>query len=220
MNGAGIVMVLVPGGEADIGSERLADARPVHTVRIEPFYLGKFEITQAEWVALMGDNPSAHQQSGRLPVELVSWEDAQAFLANLNERVPGGGFRLPTEAEWEFAARAGVPPSGAELARVAWFEAPDSDFAPKVAGSGQPNKLGLFDMQGNVWEWCSSLAAPYPYNAWDGRESLTAAGLRVLRGGGYADQADLLDPALRHGERPNRRLRWNGLRIARSAPAP
>lgn len=219
--GLGIAMVLVAGGDLDIGSERIAGATPVHTVHVEPFYLGKFEVTQAEWKALMGGNPSAHQgkdfpDADRMPVERISWEDAQALLGKLNQRVFPGGFRLPTEAEWEFAARAGEPPSGDALARVAWF-APQA-LAPHPAGTKQPNKLGLFDMQGNVWEWCSSLYAPYPYDASDGRESLSAAGLRVLRGGGFADTAGLLDPGMRHGERPQRRLRWNGLRLARSVP--
>jgi formylglycine-generating enzyme required for sulfatase activity len=222
--GLGIALVLVPGGEMDIGSDRFAGARPVHTVRVEPFYLGKFEVTQAEWKALMGSNPSAHQgkdvaNPDRMPVEQVSWEDAQTFVRKLNERVAGGGFRLPTEAEWEFAARVGKSSSAEELASVAWFNAPEQSSAPLPVGSKQPNKLGLFDMQGNVWEWCSSVYLPYPYDATDGRESPTAPGLRVLRGGGFADTADLLDPAMRHGERPQQRFPWNGIRIARSAPA-
>ncbi|MCP5116232.1 MAG: SUMF1/EgtB/PvdO family nonheme iron enzyme, partial [bacterium] len=85
-------------------------------------------------------------------------------------------------------------------------------------GTKEPDRLGLFDMRGNVWEWCSSLSQPYPYDATDGRESPHATGQRALRGGGYADPADLLDPRMRHAERPNRRLRWNGLRLARSVP--
>jgi formylglycine-generating enzyme required for sulfatase activity len=219
----GIAMMLVPGGEADIGSDKFPGAKPIHTVRVKAFYLGKYEVTQAEWTGLMGSNPSAHQykHSERVPVNMVSWEDAQAFVKKLNEKVPGGGFRLPTEAEWEFAARDGdpVPTYPAELARLAWFDAPWKDFAPIAVGSKQPDKLGLFDMEGNVWEWCSSLYKPYPYDATDGRESLTEPGLRVLRGGGFADTADLLDPGFRHGERPGMRLPWNGLRIARTVPA-
>jgi formylglycine-generating enzyme required for sulfatase activity len=220
----GIALVLVPGGAMDIGSDRLAGARPVHTVRVDPFYLGKFEVTQGEWKALMGSNPSAHQDKDfanpdRMPVEQVSWEDAQSFVRKLNERVAGGGFRLPTEAEWEFAARDGESFSAEGLERVAWFNAPAQAFAPLPVGSKQPNKLGLFDMQGNVWEWCSSIYLPYPYDASDGRESPTAPGLRVLRGGGFADTADFLDPGFRHGGRPQQRLPWNGMRIARSVPA-
>jgi formylglycine-generating enzyme required for sulfatase activity len=218
----GIRMVLIPGGDADIGSERFAGAKPVHTVHVEAFYLGKYEVTRAEWKALMGTDPSAQTSSAdadRLPVDHVSWEDAQAFVSKLNQRVAGGGFRLPTEAEWEYAARAGGPADASTLERVAWFNAPAQASAPRPVGSLQPDKLGLFDMQGNVWEWCSSLYMPYPYDSADGRESLSAAGLRVLRGGGFADTADLLDPAARHAERPQRRLRSNGLRIARSVPA-
>ena len=162
----------------------------------------------------------------RMPVNQVSWEDAQSFVRKLNERVAGGGFRLPTEAEWEFAARAGEPvirlgpcARGVVQPVPGSVYGPDKGSAPLPVGSKQPNRLGLFDMQGNVWEWCSSLYLPYPYDASDGRESPTAPGLRVLRGGAFADTADYLDPAFRHGERPQRRLPWNGLRIARNVPA-
>ncbi|MCC6858686.1 MAG: SUMF1/EgtB/PvdO family nonheme iron enzyme [Bryobacterales bacterium] len=225
----GMAMLLAPGGEFDIGDERWENTRPVHTVRVEPFYLGKFEVTQAEWKRVMGQNPSA-QPGDALPVERVSWQDCQAFLAKLNEQVPGGGFRLPTEAEWEYACRAGrAPVEGEALARVAWYrgnsmvaEKAGGEFqqteawAPRAVGTREANPWGFHDMQGNVWEWCSSLFRPYVYKAEDGRESPGAAGMRVMRGGGYADAADSLHPAFRHAERPDRRLRWNGLRVARS----
>jgi formylglycine-generating enzyme required for sulfatase activity len=144
-------------------------------------------------------------------VEQVSWVDAQAFIRKLNEKVPGGGFRLPTEAEWEFAARTGGAVPGPTV---------PGQSSPHPVGKGQPDKLGLYDMLGNVWEWCSSLERPYPFGAADGRESATAPGLRILRGGGFADPQDLLDPAFRHAERPDRRLHYNGLRLARDVPEP
>ncbi|MFN0170714.1 MAG: SUMF1/EgtB/PvdO family nonheme iron enzyme [Bryobacteraceae bacterium] len=210
--GLGISMVLVPGGESEMGSDRPGSALPVHTVPVEPFYLGEYELTQAEWTNLMGSNPSAHQgtsfpDAARMPVESVSWEDCRALLARLNQRVAGAGFRLPSEAEWEFAARAtgGTP-------------APADSNAPLPVGRGAPNRLGLFDLRGNVWEWTSSLSAAYPYVATDGREDPSGHGMRILRGGGFPDSAEWLDPSTRHPERANRRLRWNGMRLARSVP--
>lgn len=214
VSGLGISMLLVPGGEFEMGSDRFSGAKPVHTASVEPFYLARYELTQAEWHALMG---GAAPKDGRIPVTQVSWDDAQTFLRRLNERVPGGGFRLPTEAEWEFAARAGAEVDAA-LEGVAWFGDSGRDAAPQPVGTKRPNKLGVYDMQGNVWEWCSSVMKPYPYDAGDGREAPDASGLRVLRGGGFIDTPDLLDPALRHSARPARRLRWNGIRLARSAP--
>ncbi len=219
-------MVLVPGGDFEMGSDHLAGSKPVHTVRVRPFYLAIHEVTQGQWQQLMGANPSAHATSGRLPVEQVSWEDAQAFLSKLNERVPGGGFRLPAEAEWERAAQGMEPAS-----ETAWFREnalvagraagpflPVEAYAPHPVGSKQPNSLGLYDLLGNVWEWCSSLNRAYPYDASDGREAPGGADVRILRGGSYADSREMLNPALRHSERPGRRQRWNGLRVARSAP--
>ena len=188
--GLGIDMLLVPGGESDIGSERFPKARPIHTVRVESFYLGRTEVTQAQWKSLMGANPSARQgakfpDADRMPVEQVSWDDAQAFLGKLNERIPGGGFRLPTEAEWEYAARAA-------------------------------DRLGLLNMLRDVWEWCSSLDRPYPYNAADGREETSGTAMRILRGGNMDEPAVWVDAGMRHAERPMRRLRSNGLRVARA----
>jgi formylglycine-generating enzyme required for sulfatase activity len=209
----GIPMALVPGGEFEMGSERFAATKPVHTVRVEPYYLGQYELTQAEWKSLMGSNPSAppaagQTQSDRMPVDQISWEDCQSLLKKLNDAVPGSGFRLPTEAEWEYAARAG----GGTAEGAAQQE-------PGQTGNQEPNTLGLVGLMGGVWEWSSSLYRPYPYVASDGREEPDAPGLRVLRGGGYAEWKDWLDPAARHSERPNRRLRGNGMRLARSVPS-
>lgn len=226
VGGLGIRMLAVAGGAFDMGDERLDSSRPVHMVRIEPFYLGLTEVTQGQWETIMGANPSFHRNASgaaRLPVENVSWRDCQEFLARLNRRVPGGGFRLPTEAEWEFAARGAQKET---LAAMAWYRdnsqlkpgnrSDFSDLAPRAAATRAPNSRGFFDMQGNVWEWCSTLFRPFLYNPADGREDARADGLRILKGGSYADSAYALDPALRHSERPDRRFRWNGLRLART----
>lgn len=227
----GLEMILVPRGFADLGSDELPDSKPMHSVRIEAFYLGAREVTQAVWTQVMGSNPSARPGEDS-PVENVSFRDAQEFMAKLNARIPGGGFRLPTEAEWEYAARAdGEGLSDSDLAGAAWFredsqvQAPGEDgfrriehFGAHPTGAKAPNAWGFYDLLGNVWEWTSSLFQPYPYDAADGRESPDDGGQRVLRGGGFADPAFLLDPALRHAERPERRYRWNGLRLARTVP--
>lgn len=212
VKGLQIPMRLVPGGEFDLGSDHLASTKPMHQARLEPFYLARHELTRDEWRAILGSHSSAHQgtnspHTGRWPVEQVSWEDAQALARTLNDRVAGGGFRLPTEAEWEYAARAGGESD--EAFGLA---------APRPVEQGKPNRLGLFDLAGNVREWCSSRFAPYPYSASDGRESAAVSGLRVLRGGAFIEPAAWYDPAARHGERPNRRLISNGLRLARSIP--
>jgi formylglycine-generating enzyme required for sulfatase activity len=237
VTGTDIDMVLIPAGDFDMGSDLWKASTPVSTVSVEAFYLAKSEVTQGQWKALMGANPSlfaGRPDSDRLPVEQVSWNDCQIFIGKLNARVPGGGFRLPTEAEWEYAARAGSadPLSHDQLLHAGWFRensvsgsnankeyVPLEAYAPQPVGTSQPNRWGLYDMLGNVWEWTSSLSRPYPYDAADGRESATASGLRVLRGGSFVDSAEYLDPALRHAERSDSRYRWNGFRLARGVPA-
>lgn len=180
-----IDLILVPGGEFDMGSESLAASRPVHTRSVKPFYLARQEVTVGQWNTIMAGQPLSGDAAE--PARKVSWLDAQAFLRKLNETVPGGGFRLPTEEEWERAARA-----------------------------NETGGLGLAGMQKGVWEWCSSLAAAYPYDPADGRERPDAPGHRILRGGDFGGLP--LDVALRHTERPDRKLKSNGLRLARSLP--
>lgn len=203
--GVGIRLVLIPGGELTLGSDDLLKSRPAHTVGVKPFYLAVNEVTESQWRSVTGMEPADAASAG-LPAARISWHDAQAFLEKLNAKVPGGGFRLPSEAEWEFAARAGGGAGGA-------FEM----SGPRPVGKGRPNRFGIYDLLGNVWEWCSTLDRPYPYQPGDGRESLSAPGLRILRGGGYFDVPEWIGPALRHSERPGRRLPWVGFRIARDA---
>jgi formylglycine-generating enzyme required for sulfatase activity len=220
--GLGMEMVLVPGGEWDMGAEEWRASRPVHSVYSEPYYLGKYEVTQGEWEALGMENPSP-VKGKQLPVYGISWEEARAWVAKLNART-GGAFRLPTEAEWERGAR---ETGGGELRERAWYRENSAvgaaaggfreagAYAPRAVGQKRANGLGLFDMQGNVAEWCATLLRPYPYDGRDGREEPGAAGLRVVRGGAFGDSAESLGPAFRHGERPGRRSAWTGLRLAR-----
>jgi formylglycine-generating enzyme required for sulfatase activity len=246
LDGLGLDLVLVPAGSFDLGSAQHPDTQPVHTVDIAPFYLAKFEMTQGQWKTLMSTNPSFHQgekypQADTLPVEQVSWEDCQKMLAAINQKTPGGGFRLPTEAEWEYAARAGAtePLPASQVLRFAWLREnsePAGAVAPAMrsslyligsgvistphpVGTSEANPWGLYDMLGNVSEWCSSLFQPYPYAADDGREAAAGLGTRVVRGANFADFAESADASLRHSERPDRRFRWNGVRLAYNPPA-
>ena len=235
-------MLLVSPGTFDIGSDELPDSRPVHTLRVGAFYLSQYEVTQSQWKNVMDENPSVHQgpefpDAKRMPVDHVSWHDCQEFLRRLNSRISGAGFRLPTEAEWEYACLAGNanmtsgPDPGRSPGHFAWFRANSllsgrseqsflqiDAYAPRPVGMKQPNRWKFYDMRGNVAEWCSSLVRPYLYDAEDGRESPAADGMRVVRGGSFSDAAESLNPAGRHSERPQRRLRWNGLRLARDVP--
>ena len=138
------------------GDDECSDnEKPAHRVRItKPFEMGKFEVTQAQWEEVMGSNPSRFKGPER-PVENVSWNDVQEFLSHLNGRNDGYGYRLPTEAEWEYAARAGsVERFYGDLGLIAWY-IENSGNQTRPVGQKQPNAWGLHDMLGNVWEWCA-----------------------------------------------------------------
>lgn len=194
-------MVYVPGGEFVMGSsvldeEAQADEKPEHKVTLSDYHIGKFEVTQREWKAVMGRNPS-YFKGDSLPVENISFDDCVRFVRKLNE-LTGIKFRLPTEAEWEYAARGAGSPrnyrySGSNnVVKVAWFE-PNSGQHTHAVGTKVPNELGLHDMAGNVWEWC--------YDWYDGTTYATSAKTnpcgpktpdvpaqtmtRVVRGGGW-----------------------------------
>jgi formylglycine-generating enzyme required for sulfatase activity len=200
----GIEMVYIPPGEFMMGSENgEKDERPVHRVTIsQAFYIGRYEVTQAQWQSVMGDNPSGYKNcGGNCPVENVSWDESQNFINKLNESNDGFRYRLPTEAEWEYACRAGTTGDYAgDLDSMAWYEK-NSGKKTHPVGTRQPNGFGLYDMHGNVWEWCEDWyhktyeGAPTDGSAWLGGGEQKK---RVLRGGSHYSNAANLRSANRY----------------------
>jgi formylglycine-generating enzyme required for sulfatase activity len=218
-NSIGMEFVLVQPGTFQMGSnDGSDDERPVHSVTIsKPFYIGKYEVTQAQWMAVMGSNPSGFKGDNR-PVETVSWNDAHDFIRKLNDKENTGKYRLPTEAEWEFAARGGTQARGFkfsgsnDVGDVAVCSS-NSGNETKPVGSKQPNELGIFDMSGNVWEWCEDW-----YGNYDGSSVTDPAGpssgqSRVLRGGSWFDNVFLCRSANRLRYYPDSRFSSLGFRL-------
>lgn len=189
-------MVLVGGGSFQMGSDQFNDEKPVHTVIVPSFYISKYPVTQGQWQKVMGNNPAHFKGDERLPVESVNWYDVQEFLKKLNKRT-GQQYRLPSEAEWEYAARGGQKSKGYEYAgsnnldEVGWYSA-NSGSKTHPVGQKKANELGLHDMSDNVWEWCeddwhnSYKEAPKGSSAWvdDPRGAS-----RVFRGGSWSFNA-------------------------------
>lgn len=213
-----IEMVELLGGEFQMGGTRYDDEKPFHLVTLAPFSIGKYQVTQAEWQAVMGENPSRFK-GDRNPVEKVSWDDVQEFLAKL-----GNGYRLPTEAEWEYAARAGTTTEYSfgddelQLGEYAWFNN-NSGSTTHPVGEKKPNPFGLYDMHGNVWEWCADhyhenyKGSPEDESAW--LKSDMAAS-RVFRGGGWDYGAVGCRSAFRGWNAPGNRYGGLGFRVAKS----
>ncbi len=219
----------VPGGEflmgaGEVDTEALDDEKPAHRVRLNDFYLGAFPVTQDLWEAVMGGNPSGFKGSRR-PVERVSWDDiTQRFLPRLHE-MTGRQCRLPTEAEWEYAARGGprwreegFRYAGSDvLDQVGWHEG-NSGSETRDAGLLLPNALGLYDMSGNVWEWCADdwhdnyKGAPADGSAWV--DSPERGSFRVLRGGSWDLYDFLCSVSYRINGTPDYRDGDIGLRVA------
>jgi formylglycine-generating enzyme required for sulfatase activity len=168
-------------------SERDKDEGPQSEVTVTGFNMSKYEITQAQYKAVMGSNPSTFRGDD-LPVDGVSWADAVEFCRKLSSNT-GRQYRLPTEAEWEYACRAGTKgPFPGNVESLSWYDANAGNQTHPV-GQKQPNGFGLYDMNGNVWEWCQSKYEPYPYQATDGREDLQSNDTRVMRGGSWKSPA-------------------------------
>jgi len=216
-------MVRVDGGSfmmgatAEQGSQANADEKPAHRVQVSSFYIGKYEVTQAEWKAVMDENPSYHR-GDNLPVENVSWQACQDFIRRLNS-LTGKHYRLPTEAEWEYAARGGasggsyVYAGSNTLSEVAWCNA-NAGGETHPVGQRKANELGLYDMNGNVWEWCADWYGSYDKVPTQSNPTGVSSGSsRVLRGGSFYDFDQVSRVSVRYWNAPSE---WNfniGLRL-------
>ena len=217
-------MVFVQGGTFDMGatseqgSDAFNDEKPVHRVYLPSFYIGKYEVTQEEWVAVMGCNPS-NAKGARRPVENVSWDDCQKFIKKLNA-MTGKQFRLPTEAEWEYAARGGNKSNHYKYAggntpnSVAWCDL-NSGSSTHPVGEKVPNELGLYDMSGNVWEWCSDWYGRYGFGIQNNPKGPSSGSNHVYRGGSWDSNPIFCRVSLRSSDAPSlRRSNDIGVRLA------
>ena len=246
-NSIGMKLKLIPAGSFLMGAtpddtEAEKDEKPQHKVTItRPFYLGVYEVTQYEYKQVMNDNPSNFKDSELLPVEQVSWLDAVKFCNTLSEReqrqryykiedktvtvLGGNGYRLPTEAEWEYACRAPQNPGRAtkyafgddetDLINYAWFDK-NSGMKTHPVGQKKPNHWGLYDMQGNVWEWCQDFYtdAYYSLSPETDPPGPAPAPNRVFRGGSWPDEPWYCRPAIRGRSTPEDRRYFLGFRVA------
>lgn len=220
-------MVLVEGDTFMMGADSILDKDywddevPVHQVVLSDYYIGEFEVTQDLWKKVMGKNPSDNYMGGNYPVEKVSWLDCQKFIKKLNEMTKSN-FDLPTEAQWEFAARGGKKSksykySGSDgMKLVGWFDA-NSENETHATGKKKPNELGIYDMSGNVREWCSDWYAAYedtiqvdPEGPDNPRNRDT---VRVARGGSYSDELAYCRNTFRQRSCPSSKLDYVGLRL-------
>jgi formylglycine-generating enzyme required for sulfatase activity len=214
-------MVAIAGGTFTMGNDAQLRERPAHAVQVADFMLSKYLVTQAQWSYVMGSNPSHFQHDPACPVDQVSWEMAMEFIHQLHA-LTGLSYRLPTENEWEFAARGGLQSQGYnhagsnDLATVAWYNG-NSQFRTHPVGLKLPNELGLYDMNGNVWEWCADrvpkdYAQPHRIPTW---EENADSNDRILRGGSYINYAIFSRCSYRWEDRPDNVENYIGLRLAR-----
>jgi len=221
----GMEFVWVPKGCYEMGcgswtKDCLKNELPVHEVCVNGFWLGKYEVTQGQWKQLMRSNRSRFNLGDSYPVENVSWQEAQKYIDALNEQHGSKyRFRLPTEAEWEYAARSGGLPEmfagGNDAKSVAWYQTNSRENTHPV-GQQEPNGLGLYDMSGNVWEWCQDLFSTEAYHRHAKNNPVisdNASNNRVARGGGYSSVSRFVRSAQRGEYLPAKRDRNIGFRI-------
>ena len=220
-------MIRVDGGTFTMGATKeqgdaaCDDERPTHQVTLSDYYIGQTVVTQALWEAVMGTNPS-YLKGDHLPVATVSWDDCKRFISKLNcllsSQLGGKHFALPTEAQWEFAARGGNKSKGYKYAgsnniyEVAWFDDNRGGDMHPVAQK-QPNELGLYDISGNVWEWCKDWDGSYSSNAQTDPQGPADGKYRVIRGGSSCYSARECRVSYRNKHAPDRRYGGLGLRL-------
>ena len=222
-DGISIEMVRVEAGTFTMGAtpemeNPWDDEKPAHQVTLtNDYYIGKYEVTQALWQAVMGNNPS-HFKGGNLPVEMVSWDECQEFISKLNS-ITDKTFRLPTEAEWEYAARGGKKSGGYQysgsnnLSDVAWYDVYGGTHA---VGTKQANELGIYDMAGNVGEWCQDWKGSYSSSSQVNPTGATSGSYRVIRGGSWVYNARKCRSSCRGYDSPVIRINFLGLRLVLS----
>jgi formylglycine-generating enzyme required for sulfatase activity len=218
------IMVFVPGGTFQMGSaDGQPREQPVHAVTLSDFYIGKFPVTQKEWLTVVGTNPSHFKGGENRPVENVSWDDTQVFIEKLNA-LTGKNYRLPTEAEWEYAARGGNQSKSYryagsdDLGKVAWYDK-NAGFKSHSVGKKQANELGIHDMSGNVWEWCQDWYADYTDEAKTNPKGPETGMAHVNRGGSWDFAASHCRTTYRCYDALESRMNALGFRLALDAPA-
>jgi formylglycine-generating enzyme required for sulfatase activity len=214
--------VYVSGGKFTMGSTGeqgnyfYNDEKPAHQVKLRGFYLCKYEVTQAQWKEVMGYNPSEFKGDS-LPVERVNWYDTQRFIKKLNAKT-GKKYRLPTEAEWEYAARGSTKSSGYVFSGsnaetdVAWYW--HNALTTHPVGTKQANELGIYDMSGNVYEWCSDWYDAYSSSSQTDPQGASQGLCRVSRGGSWVSSARYLRVSFRLEFKPDDRRNYIGFRLA------
>ncbi|MBF0518224.1 MAG: formylglycine-generating enzyme family protein [Nitrospirae bacterium] len=216
----GMEFVFVKGGCFQMGDsfgDGFPDELPLHEVCVDDFYIGRYPVTQEQWKSITGGNPSRFQESVNLPVEQVSWEDAQDFIKELCAK-SGAKYRLPTEAEWEYACRGGGMNerySGGNFPdNVAWYDG-TSGRKPQPVGTKKPNSLGIYDMSGNVWEWVLDIYAKDAYKKHERNNPVHHGNgrSRVMRGGSWYDSARSVRCTNRYYANPGFRFIDIGLRL-------
>lgn len=225
VKGVSFKMIEVEGGTFQMGAtaeqqSNRDDEKPVHSITLDSYYIGETEVTQELWRAVMGSNPSEFSGDDLRPVERVSWNDCQVFIKELN-KLTGKNFRLPTEAEWEFAARGGNKSSGyrysgsSNIGDVAWYFNKNDRKTHPVKGKN-PNELGIYDMSGNVLEWCSDWYSfgYYSSSPQNNPEGPSSGYYRVFRGGSWFNNAEGCRVALRNRGNPVVNYDFSGLRLA------
>jgi len=226
--GVKLEMMLIPAGKFMMGSPASevgrVDNETLHEVTLtKPFYMGKYEVTQEQWQVVMGNNPSV-TKGAKMPVTNVSWNDCQEFIKKLNAK-RNGFYRLPTEAEWEYACRAGTKTAYAFGDTItkddAHWGAKQVVESLKGVGNYKPNAFGLYDMHGNVWEYCEDWKADYPEGAETDPKGAATGEHRVLRGGSYANPESAARSSFRNDDLPTSRVNFyflvKGLRLVRTS---
>ena len=232
VNGVTFTMVAVEGGTFSMGatSEQGLGAndweRPVHYVTLSDFSIGQTEVTQELWQAVMGSNPSYYTSDSQLPVERVSWNSCQDFIEQLNQ-LTGETFRLPTEAEWEFAARGGNKSQkyrysgSSNIQDVAWFwnsipsqQVGTPGYGTQPVATKAPNELGLYDMSGNVWEWCQDWYGTYSSDDQINPTGPSWGSFRIFRGGSWSRSSESCRVAYRNYTYPSTSDDTVGFRLA------